>query len=262
VEKNKIVKTESRRYSSRMRLHRFFITDHLRNKKELSIFDDELIHQWKDVFRLKVGNKIILLDNTGFEYLSEIEMLSKGKVDVKIIEGNICENIPKKDIWLFAALIKKDNYEWIIGKGTEIGVSHFVPIVSDRSEKKNLNMERAQKIMKEASEQSARGKLPELHEIVDVETALENPMPKLIAFDVGGMPFDVANFKSPSTSFPRQGSEQVGPTSIGILVGPEGGWSDRELELFKQKNIPMYSLGSQILRAETAAIVIPSLFLF
>jgi 16S rRNA (uracil1498-N3)-methyltransferase len=256
VEKNKIVKTESRRYSSGMRLHRFFITDHLRNKKDISIFDDELIHQWKDVFRLKAGDRLILLDNTGFEYLSEIGLLAKGEAQVKIIEGNISENIPKKDIWLFAALIKKDNYEWIIEKGTEIGVSHFVPIISDRSEKKNLNMERAQKIIKEASEQSARGKLPELHEIVDLETALQKSTPTLVAFDVGGMPFDVAKFKSPSTLL------GVGPTQIGIFVGPEGGWSDRELELFKQKNIPIYSLGSQILRAETAAIVIPSLFLF
>jgi len=237
-------------YSNHMRLHRFFIEEHLRNKKDISVFDDELIHQWKDVFRLRASDKVILLDNTGFEYLSEIVELHKGKVEVKIIEGTVADSTPKKEVWLFAALIKKDNYEWILEKGTELGVSHFVPVLTDRTEKKELNMERALKIVKEASEQSGRGKLPEVHEPMSLEDILAMPdtFPKnVLAFHIGGEKFvpDFHNAKQ----------------EIGIFVGPEGGWSDREVTLFKEKNVQVYSLGHQVLRAETAAIVIPALLL-
>lgn len=259
-----------------MRLHRFFIEESLRNKKDIAIFDENIIHQWKDVFRLRAGDKVILLDNSGFEYLSEITELHKSKCEVKIIEQTVVENIPKRNVTLFAALIKKDNYEWILEKGTEVGVSHFVPIISDRSEKKNLNMERAQKIIKEASEQSGRGMMPTISEPDDLKTILNNESSidtieignekskpyfpnglQMLAFDVGGELFDVSKIKSSAAT-----KLNLPETDIGILIGPEGGWSEKELNLFKEKNIPIYSIGSQVLRAETAAIVIPALFLF
>jgi 16S rRNA (uracil1498-N3)-methyltransferase len=249
-EKNREVKTlqtSKSAYTSDMRLHRFFIEEHLRNKREISIFDDELIHQWKDVFRLRAGDKVILLDNTSFEYLAEVELLAKGKADFKILDSSIAENISKKEVWLFAALIKKDNFEWILEKGTEIGVSHFVPILSDRTEKKDINMERAVKIIREASEQSGRGKLPELEEPTYLEQAINAARIPLIAFHLSGEKF-VSDFHNAKQK-------------VGILIGPEGGWSDKELELFKEKNVPVYSLGAQVLRAETAAIVIPGLLL-
>jgi 16S rRNA (uracil1498-N3)-methyltransferase len=233
-------------YTNLMRLHRFFIDEQMRNKTEISVFDDAVIHQWKDVFRLRSGDKLILLDNTGFEYLTEIVVLAKGKADLKILDRSICEASPEKDIWLYAAVIKKDNYEWILEKGTEVGVSHFVPVVSDRSEKKNLNMERARKILKEASEQSGRGIMPSVEEPVDLKTAISQATVPLLAFHMSGEKF-VADFHN---------SKQ----KLGILIGPEGGWSDNELALFKEKEIPVYSVGNLVLRAETAAIVISALF--
>ncbi len=244
-----------------MRLHRFFIEEHLRNKKDITIYDDEVIHQWKDVFRLRAGDQVILLDDSGFEYIAEVVLLAKGKAELKIIDTSAAENIPTKEIWLFASLIKKDNYEWVLEKATEIGVSHFVPIISDRTEKKDINMERAVKIVKEASEQSGRGKLPIVHEPVSLRDILGDSnlnsssdfnidIPQgIIAFDQSGENFDA------STRDDLRGSED----SLGILIGPEGGWSPKELELFKEKNIQVYSLGKQVLRAETAAIVISAL---
>jgi 16S rRNA (uracil1498-N3)-methyltransferase len=241
-----------------MRLHRFFIEEHLRNKKEVSIFDTDIIHQWKDVFRLRAGDKVILLDNSGFEYLSEVVELHKAKAELKIIEQTAATTMAKKEIWLFASLIKKDNFEWILEKGTELGVSHFVPVLSARTEKKDLNMERAIKIVREASEQSGRGTLPEVHEPLELKKIFdgENNFPDTIfAFHMTGEAFDVQKFTKPQNSF------ATSPSQLGILIGPEGGWSDNELELFKEKNIPLYSIGNQVLRAETAAIVIPALLL-
>jgi 16S rRNA (uracil1498-N3)-methyltransferase len=230
-----------------MRLHRFFIEEHLRNKKDITLYDDGIIHQWKDVFRLRPGNQIILLDNSGFEYIAEIVLLAKGKAEVKIIDSAAATNVPQKELWLFAALIKKDNYEWILEKGTELGVSHFVPIVSDRSEKKDLNIERAEKIIKEASEQSGRGTLPMLHGVIDFEKVFsEYKDIPLIAFHLEGEKFD-----RPKNYFQNN--------KLGILIGPEGGWSDKELNMFKGNNIPVLTLGPQVLKAETAAIVISAL---
>jgi 16S rRNA (uracil1498-N3)-methyltransferase len=229
-----------------MRLHRFFIEEPLRNKKDISLYDDELIHQWKDVFRFRAGNRLILLDNTGFEYLAEIDVLAKGNANVRILETTPVGSVPKKDIWLYAALIKKDNFEWILEKVTELGVNHIVPLLTERTEKKDLNTERALKILKEASEQSGRGILPELHEVMKLEEALNKAVNPL-AFHVEG---DL--FTQSFLEFSDQAS---------LFIGPEGGWTEREVELFKAKDVPLVTVGTQVLRAETAAIAISSLIL-
>ncbi len=232
-----------------MRLHRFFIEDHLRNKRDITIYDDAVIHQWKDVFRLRPGDQMILLDNSGFEYIAEISLLAKGKAEVKIMDSSVAVNIPQKELWLFAALIKKDNYEWILEKGTELGVSHFVPVVSERSEKKDLNVERAEKIIKEASEQSGRGTLPVLHEVIELKDVFpEYKDIPFVAFHLEGEKFD-------------KHKNYFKENKLGVLVGPEGGWSPKEIELFKEKNIPVLTLGLQVLKAETAAILIAGLLL-
>jgi 16S rRNA (uracil1498-N3)-methyltransferase len=232
-----------------MRLHRFFIDEHLRNKKDIAVYDDGIIHQWKNVFRLRTGDRIILLDNSGFEFLSEISLLAKGKAELKIIQSSQAENVVQKDIRLFPAVIKKDNLEWVLEKGTELGVSRFVPIVSDRSEKKGLNMERCKKILREASEQSERGFIPEIEEPATLKEAIDMAQKDgipLIAFHGEGKAF-------------KEGRKTG--DRCGILIGPEGGWTNEEVEFFLSKDIPLYSLGKQILRAETAAIAAASLLL-
>lgn len=229
-----------------MRLHRFFIEQEIPQSGEVVIADKDLIHQWVKVFRLKTGDKVILFDGTGFDYVSEIVSLSKNESFFKVVEKKLNENIPKKEIHLFQSIIKKDNFEWVLEKGTELGVSCFHPIVSERSEKKNINFERVKKIIKEASEQSGRGSLPILGDLTDLEKSLNNDFPS-IAFHPTGDKFDRDNFEK----------EKV----VGVFIGPEGGWSERELEIFKEKDVKIFSLGPQILRAETAAVSVSSLFL-
>lgn len=229
-----------------MRLHRFLIERKIPEGGEVMIDDKDLIHQWGKVFRLKAGDRVILFDGIGFDYVSEIVSLDKNKGILKVVEKIKNENIPKKEIHLFQSIIKKDKFEWVIEKGTELGVSYFHPIISERSEKKNINFERARKIIKEASEQSGRGSLPTLKELVDFKESLNNNFPS-VAFHPIGDKFNKNDFEK----------EKV----IGVFIGPEGGWSDRELEVFKEKGVKILSLGTQILRAETAAIAVSSLLL-
>lgn len=229
-----------------MRFHRFFIEWKIPEGGEVVVADKDLIHQWQKVFRLKVGGRVIIFDGTEFDYVSEIVSLNKNEGVLKVVDKIKNENVPKKEIHLFQSIIKKDNFEWVIEKGTELGVSYFHPIISERSEKKNINFERVKKIIKEASEQSGRGSLPILGSLVDIEESLDNDFSS-VAFHPTGDKFNRANFEK----------EKV----LGVFIGPEGGWTDRELEIFKDKEIKILSLGPQILRAETAAIAISSLFL-
>lgn len=229
-----------------MRLHRFFIKQKIPESGEVMVADKDLIHQWGKVFRLKTGDRVIIFDGTGLDYVSEIVSLNKNEAVLKVVEKIKNENVPKKEIHLFQSIIKKDNFEWVIEKGTELGVSYFHPIISERSEKKNINFERVRKIIKEASEQSGRGSLSNVSELVNLENSLNNDF-TAIAFHPTGDKFDKNNFEK----------EKV----VGIFIGPEGGWSDRELEIFKENKVKILSLGQQILRAETAAIAISSLLL-
>lgn len=227
---------------SGMKLQRFFVEEKLSVGKEIRISDEDFAHQLLRVFRMETGYEIILLDNTGSEFLSKITLLTKKELVVVVLDKKEVSNIPKKEITLFASIIKKDHFEWVLEKCTELGVSHFVPVISERSEKKDLNMERARKILKEASEQSERGFIPNISEPVSLSESFEGLDFPAIALHLCDEKFDI--------------EKSTESTKLGLFVGPEGGWGERDLELFKNKNIPILSLGSQVLRAETASVAV------
>ncbi len=241
-----------------MRLHRFYIKEDLLVGKDVVVSDPGLIHQIRDVFRLvDAGREVLLFNGSGGEFLCGIVSLDKKQLVLHVIEEREKPSNRKDkegtELWLLAALIKKDNFEWVIQKATELGVSHIVPIISERSEKKDLNMERANKILIEASEQSGRVTLPTLNtpEYLDVvlERLSDQDEEKMnfLAFDPSGKQFKI--------------SDNTASQKVGLLIGPEGGWTEKELEMFHTKNIPIYNLGSQILRAETASVAVTTLLM-
>jgi 16S rRNA (uracil1498-N3)-methyltransferase len=240
-----------------MRLHRFYIEKPI--GKEIRIDDKDLLNQWKKVFRFEEGDRVIIFNGGDFEYEGVFKMLSKSEAVLEINKEIKVKKPTNIDLHIFQSIIKKDNFELVVEKCTEIGVAGFHPVISERSEKKDLNLERLYKIAKEASEQSGKTKLPEISNPESLEKAILDFDGDLFALD-----FDGESFKD-TISFidnPSQIKIQFdGASKIGILVGPEGGWSDRERLLFEQKGIQSISLGSQILRAETASIVISALIL-
>jgi|SRR3989344_74923 len=241
-----------------MRLHRFFVEELLAPvavRGAVKIKDKDLLHQWKHVFRFQVGHQLILLDNSGSEFQAQISSLSGIVADLIILSSKISGATPSEEIWLFMSLIKKDKFEWVLEKGTEIGVSHFIPVLADRSEKKNFNHERGVKIIKEAAEQSGRAKLPELGEICDLDETL-----KMVEQIEQKNSFAIALDPTGDQKFDKKLFENA--TKMALFIGPEGGWSERELALFKKQNVAICTLGTAILRAETAAIVAPGLLLF
>ncbi len=225
-----------------MRLHRFYITDQIEGSRVM-VTNRDLIHQWRKVFRLNVGSQVIVFNGEGTEHRATIMSMKPSEAELSVLETTEIA-APAKNIWLCLSLIKKDNFELVVQKAVELGVSHIVPIVAERSEKKNINTERLDKIILEATEQSGRGELLKVH-----------PMTTLIeVFESGILPQEKIFFHPGNLEVQKYLSSSTGQYSIAYFVGPEGGFSEKEIEVFKQYNVEGYSLGDRILRAETAAI--------
>jgi len=263
-----------------MRIHRFFVNQHIPTQGRVKIEDDNTIHQWRNVLRFKIGQELVLFDPSGSEFHATIVSLGSKSdrgtdkiVEVEITASHPSNFHPRIPLFIYLSLPKRDAFEWIIEKGTELGVSGFVPVVSERSEKKEINTERTQKIATEASEQSGRSIRPIISEPIALADAIENLSGTTLVLDPRGEPFDINKISTkfgqvPDTSdFPdfldiADNSDPAGNTDsaerINIFIGPEGGFSEKEIEILKTKGIRVVSLGSQVLRVETAVVAIVS----
>ena len=221
-----------------MRYHRFIGKFNLQ-KGIIHVKDEGLISQWHSVLRLKTGDTVILCDGMGTESEAIIESLDKRSASLAIIDPHEVDREPKNKITLYASILRRENFEIVVQKATEIGISTIVPLLSERTVKTGFNQIRLQKILQEASEQSGRTVLPTLAEPMTFADALASVDPKTtVLFDGSGTPF------------------KSKPTTANLFVGPEGGFSDREVALAKEAGYTIASLGELTLRAETAAIVV------
>src|SRR3989338_1922697 len=118
-------------------IHRFFIEEKLEGREDF-LLPKEIQHQLKNVLRSKSGEKIILFDGSGYDFISEFD----GKGGAKIIERAFNRSEPDRKIFLFQSFLKKDKMEWVFGKGTELGIFEFVPVLSERSIKKDFEFVR------------------------------------------------------------------------------------------------------------------------
>jgi 16S rRNA (uracil1498-N3)-methyltransferase len=226
-----------------MRLHRFLLNINL-SQKEIEITDKELINQVKNVFRLLKGDQFIIFDGKGAEASVSIKNISGDAIKAEIIEISKNENEVGAQVTLYLSILKKENFELVVQKATEIGVFKIVPVISARTVKMNLNLERLGKIAKEAAEQCGRSTVPEITAPTKIKEAFEDASKNgtTLFFDRDG-----ENIKTLST-------EKTG-TSVNIFIGAEGGWDEWETELAKEKGFKIASLGKLTLRGETAAIV-------
>jgi len=209
-------------------MQRFYLNQKIGNG-DLIEMPKDIAHQIYSVMRMRVGDKIILFNGSGFDFVAEIKKMDKSGCTALVSAKNKNNIEPKSRIILFQSIIKKDKLEWVFEKCTEIGISGLVPVLSARSVKKDFNRVRAEKIIREASEQSGRAVLPDLHDVMSFDEAVEFAVKncKKIFF---------AHIISPKG--PSFGSEVVdnslpeeAPLGVlGLFVGPEGGWTDEEAE--------------------------------
>lgn len=224
-----------------MRLHRFYIIEKVSIDEKLIVTDERVVHQVRNVFRLGKGDSVILFCGDGFDYVSEIESSEKNSL---VFIPKEKKNIPKtsKEVHVYLACIRKERFEWAVEKLTELGVATITPVETERSEHTHLNIERLRKIAIEASEQCGRGNVPDISAVKSLELTVNSINEgEILVADFGGE--KISKVLTPNF------------LSINYLVGPEGGWSESERELFMSKKINTVSLGETVLRAETAAIV-------
>lgn len=240
-------------------MHRFFISqpDYVDENQAL-VCSDELLRQFTKVLRFGPGEKVTLLDNSGYEFLVELQNFDSKKIVGKILEKKFCETeLPVRLVVALAILKNMERFEWALQKGAELGVSAFIPLITDRTERKVLGkVERLQRILKEAAEQSGRGKVPEFLEACKFEKVLENSDvmegKSLIIVPHPGVEQKFSDFCGENL-VEKDGRKFSG--EIIVCVGPEGGFTDREIEVSKSVGAHLVSLGSRILRAETAPMV-------
>lgn len=228
-----------------MRLHRF-IGDYNLSKKEAKIFDKDLIKQIRKVFRMRVGDRLILSDGNLNEAECRISKYKKESLSLEILDvkQNVAER--NKRIILFCSILKGGNFEIALQKATEVGVSEIIPLLCKRTVKLKVRKERLEKIIREAAEQSGRGIVPILGEAMNFDDAAI-----YAAGNSSNYLFDMEGKSVLETIV--FGKENAG--SVGVFIGPEGGWEEQELESAKEKGFKIISLSDFTFRAETAAII-------
>jgi 16S rRNA (uracil1498-N3)-methyltransferase len=234
-----------------MRLHRFFLPFSATDNS-LIIADEKIVNQIKNVLRLKAGDEILIF-NGEKERKGKIEEIAKNAIKIILKEEVINLREPKIKVKLFCSLLKKDNFELVVQKATEVGVKEIYPIISKRTVKFDFKKERMDKIIKEASEQSMRISLPILHQTISFQEALkESSQNQLNVFCDLSSPLFSEILKE------KLISKKI--DSLGVFIGPEGGWSEEEIHLAKDNNFLMVKLSDLVFRSETAAIIAVYLF--
>lgn len=233
---------------------RFFV-----NEPIIDIFKitgDDAFHIMKSL-RMKV-NELIVLCHNGMDYICKIIDFDKSSVLVKLIEKKVCDAEPCLKVTLFQGIPKGDKMDLIVQKAVEVGVCNIIPVITERCisrpDERSLTkkVQRWQKIALEAAKQSGRGIIPEVKYAAWFSDAvnLAGQFDKVIVFyEGGGIPI-----------YKAIGNMRIG--SIAIFIGPEGGFEQHEVDMIKNVNGDVCSLGNRILRTETAAIVSTALIIY
>ena len=212
-----------------------------------SKLDKEQSHYLTKVMRIKVGESFSLFNQSG-EWEAKVDNIYKGVVDFIIVKKLRSLN-KEKEIWLAFAPIKLNYLNLMIQKATEIGITRFIPILSERTIVRKINEKRINKIIIEASEQSNRLKVPSIDKLTKLEAFLKSNQNTNIIFGDLNTDNKILDLKNKEP--------------ICILIGPEGDFSTKEREnILKLKNLIPLKINKNILRSETAAISMISVVSF
>lgn len=250
-----------------MRLNRFFIPPPQIQGGRIFLSESVFNHAIK-VLRKSVGDLITVFDGTGKEYqvrLLDSSPKQREAVIVSVFDG---KPLPEPRVYLYQAMIKKERWEWLLEKGTELGVHAFIPMLTKYTELEEKNgfdkkLSRWNSIAQSACEQSGRSFLPEIFSPISFEKALQNYSGHPFFLHCGTSPLGESSEIKPLKSalqqifsFPRKNVE------VSLFIGPEGGFSQKEADEAFQTGLPLVSLGDQILRSETAGMASASILFF
>lgn len=252
---------KTRRNTADSNTFRFFVAPAALSGAEVVLDDEALVHQLASVLRLQPGEQITLLDGLGGQYLVELTALSRRQVRGQVLQHVAAPAEPTVHLTLFQALLRAERFEQVLQKATELGIVTLTPLdcergTLDREDLGARKIERWQRIMREAAEQSRRGKIPLLTEPQPFAAACTQATQADLALLLweGQAP--------PLRTVLRERLSREPIVSLALLSGPEGGFTPGEVEQARSQGILPVSLGPRILRAETAPLAAAAILLY
>ncbi len=238
----------------------FFITSDQVSEQEIRIIGDDVNHM-KNVLRMRAGEAFTAADENGIFYHCEVDVLDKQEVTAKILWKEQGTSELASKIYLFQGLPKSDKMELIIQKAVELGVYAVVPVSTKRAivkldaKKEASKRKRWQSIAEGAAKQSGRMLIPQIMEVKSFPEALQMAQ----ELDVNVIPYECARGMEET----REIFGNIKPgMSIGIFIGPEGGFEESEVEEAKKLDVKPVTLGRRILRTETAGLTTLSILMY
>ncbi len=232
-------------------MRRFSVQPKDINGSSAVIFGDEANHI-QNVLRLPAGHEIQLFDGTGTEYKAKIDSLSSNKIEVTILEKIEPRTESPIQLIIAQALLKDNKIDHLVRQLTELGMTQFIPYIAERSIARPdtgrlaKRMERWEKIAKESVKQCRRSIIPEIGPAMSFEELLsfgKTCNTRILFWENSKTPIHISSNKPDTTE-----------NRIILILGPEGGFSDREIEKVRQSDFSIASLGPRILKTETAPI--------
>ena len=230
-----------------MRTIRTFIEAALHPAREMSLPEAASNHLIR-VLRLQPGDRIHLFNGDGNDYLSEITGVEKKGAKVRILDAQARANESPLRIHLYQSIARGEKMDWILQKATELGVAGFSPMLSDRTEVK-IEGERSDKkrahwlgVIRSACEQSGRATVPELHAAISLSQIPAETIPAQ------------AYYLQPDAEQRINGLSLNLDMPVSLAIGPEGGFSDRDIQRLQTLGFTGLCMGPRILRTETAGI--------
>lgn len=220
------------------------------SKNNKIVIEGEEFNHLKNVLRMSVGAELLVSLNDEYEYICEIEKFGRGHAVCKVNGKKECEGNPRKNIVLFQAITKGSKFEFIVQKATEIGISKVVPFLSEFviAKVSESKKDRLMAIALNACKQCERTLVPEIAKVTDVDGVIAQ-----------FKDFDLVLFANERAIVGKQVKNLDKYNNIAVIVGSEGGFSQKEKEKFEGAGATTISLGKRIYRCETASVAMMSL---
>nr|WP_296264075.1 16S rRNA (uracil(1498)-N(3))-methyltransferase [uncultured Merdimonas sp.] len=241
-------------------MQRFFVTPAQVGEEEIYIEGSDVNHM-KNVLRMKAGEELMVSDGNNWQYRCAVKEYLPEKAVLKITKKELVDTELPSKIYLFQGLPKQDKMELIVQKAVELGACQVIPVMTRRcvvkldAKKAAKKVSRWQQIAESAAKQAGRGYIPEIRDVMTLEEAL--------AFagqlDVRLIPYELAE----GMEHTRDVIGKIMPgQSVGIFIGPEGGFEKEEVEQAVEKGVLPVTLGKRILRTETAGLAVLSVLMY
>ncbi|KGM97912.1 16S rRNA methyltransferase [Clostridium novyi A str. 4552] len=242
-------------------MHKFFVSEN-NILSDMAIIEGEDVKHIYKVLRLKEGDKVNINNCNGKEFLGTIDYIDKSKVEVKLLEELEINNEPPIEVYLYQGLPKASKMDLIVQKCTELGIREITPVVTSRVvssindiKRESKKLDRWNRIAFEACKQNKRTLIPKVNDIINMDELKE----QLKEMDLIVVPYENAENYGIKQMIKNVKGEVK---KVGIIIGPEGGFEQEEIEALKNIEAQIVTLGPRILRTETAGFTCLALLMY